>query len=297
MRPHEIESWTLSIIDRIVQDQPVEDSRVELKAEWPRDPAKAARRLAGHANAARQESILWLIGVDEGARTVVGADFANLAFWWPQVQHWFEGITPAIVDVNVPYEGRTVAALCFETDRAPYVVNVGDQGPVTHEVPWREATRVRSAKREELLRLLVPALREPEIEILRADYEAQSPWGAGRFDCEIFVIPHANDRLCLPMHRCSGELVSGIDRYPLVDMSPSVNPNESIVQGSPHQAVFTGPGRLRIIADVTLKEEVKEPICVYLNLGIIELDHPISLAIPLVPKTPGQGKRWTLRNS
>jgi hypothetical protein len=297
MRPHEIESWTLSVLDRIVQDQPVEDSRVELKAEWPRDPAKAARRLAGHANAARQEPILWLIGVDEGARAVIGADYANLAFWWPQVQHWFEGVTPVVVDVNVPFEGRTVAALCFETDRAPYVVNVIDQGPVTHEVPWREATRVRSAKREELLRLLVPALREPEIEILRAEYEAQSPWGAGRFDCEIFVIPHANDRLCLPMHRCSGELASGIERYPLVDISPSANPNESIVQISPHQAVFMGPGRLRIIADVTPREEVKEPIQVYLSLGIIELDHPISLAIPLVPKTPGQGKRWTLRNS
>jgi hypothetical protein len=82
MRAHEIESWALATIDRVVRNQPVEDSRVELKAEWPRDPSRAARRLAGHANAARQEPILWLIGVDEGARSVPGADYANLAFWW-----------------------------------------------------------------------------------------------------------------------------------------------------------------------------------------------------------------------
>ena len=296
MRTHEIESWALSIIDRLVQDQPVEDSRVELKAEWPRDAARAARRLAGHANAARQESILWLIGVDEGARAVPGADYANLAFWWPQVMHWFAGVSPSIVDVNVPYEGRTVAALCFETDRAPYVVNVVEQGPVTHEVPWREATRVRSARREELLLMLVPAVREPEIEVLKAEYEAQSPWGSGRFDCELYVIPRATDRLCIPMHRCSGELVTATERYPLMDLSPSDNPQGTIVHISPHQAVFTGPGRLRLIADVSPKEEVKEPLSVHLNFGVIELERPVSIVIPLVPRNPGQDKRWMLKS-
>jgi hypothetical protein len=131
--------------------------------------------------------------------------------------HWFDGIAPSIVDVNVPYEDHTVAALCFETDRAPYVVNVGDQGPTTREVPWREATRVRSAKREELLRILVPTLREPEIEVLKAEYEVQSRWGAGGFDCELYVIPRTTDRLCIPMHRCSGELVTASSRLALMD--------------------------------------------------------------------------------
>jgi len=296
MRPHEIESWALAIIDRVVQRQPVEDSRVELKAEWPREPARAARRLAGHANAARQAPILWLIGVDEGASSVPGADYANLAFWWPQVAHWFDGIAPIIVDVNVPYEGRTVAALCFETDRAPYVVNVSEQGPTNREVPWREATRVRSAKREELLRLLVPALREPEIEILKAEYEAQSPWGAGRFDCELYVIPRTTERLCIPMHRCSGELVTGSSRFPLMDLSPTESPQGAMIQVSPHQAVLTGPGRLRLIADVAPTAELKEPLRVILNIGIIELDHHLSVEIALVPRNPGQDKRWLLRS-
>jgi hypothetical protein len=295
MRPHEIESWALSIIDRLVQDQPVEDSRVELKAEWPREPARAARRLAGHANAARQESILWLIGVDEGARAVPGADFANLAFWWPQVARWFEGVAPSITDVNVPYEGRTVAAMCFETDRAPYVVNVTEQGPVTQEVPWREATRVRSAKREELLRMLVPALREPEVEVLKAEYEAQSPWGAGRFECELYVVPRATERLCIPMHRCSGELVTSSERYSFTDLIPVENPQGATVQITTHQAVFTGPGRLRLVADVTPEAEVDEPLLVMLSLGVVELDRPLCIAIALAPRNPGQDKRWILR--
>lgn len=64
MRQSDIEYWALSIIDRVKSKQPIEDSRVELKASWP-DPKKAARRLAGHANAARGEPILWLVGIND----------------------------------------------------------------------------------------------------------------------------------------------------------------------------------------------------------------------------------------
>jgi hypothetical protein len=297
MRPHEIESWALATIDRVVRGQPVEDSRVELKAEWPRDPARAARRLAGHANAARQEAILWLIGVDEGSSSVPGADYANLAFWWPQVVHWFDGVAPAITDVNVPYDGQTVAALCFETDRAPYVVNVSEQGPTNHEVPWREATRVRSAKREELLRMLVPALREPEIEVLKAEYESQSAWGAGHFECELYVIPCTTDRICIPMHRCAGELVTASAHFSLMDLSPAESPQDAMVQVSPHQAVLTGPGRLRLTADVSPVAEVREPVRVMLRFGIIEIERPVTLEIALTPRNPGQDKRWVHRAS
>lgn len=65
MRMNDIENWALKIIDRVQSSQPVEDSRVELKAQWPVELNKAARQIAGHANAAHGESILWLIGIDE----------------------------------------------------------------------------------------------------------------------------------------------------------------------------------------------------------------------------------------
>lgn len=93
-----------------------EDQRVELKAEWP-DPGKAARRIGGHANAARGDTILWLIGVDE-SRGVVGTTAVDLASWYPQVDSWFDGPAPSVTPVVVPIDGTTIVALLFDTDRS-----------------------------------------------------------------------------------------------------------------------------------------------------------------------------------
>ena len=57
MKPQEIELWARDIIESVLNGQPVEDSRVELKAEWL-EAEKAAPRLGGHANASRGENIL-----------------------------------------------------------------------------------------------------------------------------------------------------------------------------------------------------------------------------------------------
>ena len=74
MKALAIESWALRVLERVGNRQSVEDSKVELKAKWP-DPVKAARRIAGHANAARGESILWLIGADEKQGVITGANY------------------------------------------------------------------------------------------------------------------------------------------------------------------------------------------------------------------------------
>ena len=75
MNSRQIESWALRVIDCVKRGQPNEDFLVELKRDWI-DEAKAARRIAGHANAARGENILWLIGFDEkeGVDCVIGAN-------------------------------------------------------------------------------------------------------------------------------------------------------------------------------------------------------------------------------
>jgi len=88
MRAHEIENWVLRIIEQVESGQPNEDYRVELKAKWL-DAKKAARRIAGHANAAHGEPILWLIGVDE-EEGVVGANNEELANWSAQVRAEFD---------------------------------------------------------------------------------------------------------------------------------------------------------------------------------------------------------------
>jgi hypothetical protein len=163
MRTHEVEAWALRAIERVENQQPNEDSRVELKAEWPLDPARVARRIAGQANALRGEPILWIIGADEN-RGVIGACQNEFSDWWAQVKSQFDGPSPVPRDVLVFRNGKTVVAIEFETDRVPFVVKnplfgTPTGGPVKLEVPWREGTAVRSATHSDLITLLVPMQR------------------------------------------------------------------------------------------------------------------------------------------
>lgn len=159
MRSAEIERWALEIARRVENQQPVEDSRVELKRAWPTNHANAARRIAGHANAARGETVLWLIGIDETG-SVIGADYNEFSNWISQVESNFDQLAPRRHDVNVPTNsGQTIVAIAFETNRAPFVVKNPHFGsrandPISLEVPWRDGTRVRSATRQELILIL-----------------------------------------------------------------------------------------------------------------------------------------------
>jgi hypothetical protein len=142
MNSRQIESWALRVIDCVKSGQPNEDFLVELKREWI-DKYKAARRIAGHANAARGENILWLIGVDEKQSLVVGAAAAELASWYPAVASFFNELAPRMIPLNIPVDDVIVVALLFETDRAPFVIKNPANGQpgggaVELEVPWRE---------------------------------------------------------------------------------------------------------------------------------------------------------------
>lgn len=163
LKTSEIEAWALRAIERVEQRQQNEDSRVELKADWPDDPERAARRITGHANALRGEPILWLIGVDENDG-VKGASQNNLANWWQQVKSQFDAFSPELRDILVSWKGQTVVALYFTTERVPYVVKnpvFGKQngGPVKYEIPWRDGTATRSATHSDLILLLSPLSR------------------------------------------------------------------------------------------------------------------------------------------
>jgi hypothetical protein len=156
----ELELWTLDVISAIQNNQPVEDSRIELKSEWP-EPKRAAPRLAAHANAARGTPVLWLVGIDEKARRIVGAHPSELANWFPSVAQFFDGDPPRMVlHVNVRSGGNTIVALYFETHQgSPFVVKNIEGGYPQFVVPWREGARTRAANRYELLRILVPIRR------------------------------------------------------------------------------------------------------------------------------------------
>jgi hypothetical protein len=167
VRNQAIEAWALKVIDRVTGTARFEDSRVELKGARLPEPPRAARQLAALANAARGEDVLWIVGVDQ-AEGVVGAESADLAHWWQQVQRQFEGAEPHLTDVAMTPGGKSVLALHFTNERAPYVVHSTMQGDDRLEVPWRDGTRTRSARRDELLRILVPQVSVPEFEIITA---------------------------------------------------------------------------------------------------------------------------------
>ena len=178
MRDIELETWVVGILDRAKAGQPNEDFKIEFKAEWPEEHHRAARRLAGHANAARGDRVLWLIGVDDKG-VVTGAKHEEFTAWWSKVQARFDEVAPTLVrDMNVAFDGHTVVALLFDTDRAPFVVNADQQqGAIQREIPWREGTKVLTARRQDVIRLLVPLVRLPEVEVIEVSLCAmKSEW-------------------------------------------------------------------------------------------------------------------------
>src|SRR5262245_17628818 len=114
MLKQQIESWAHQVINRVLNGQPNEDTLAELKAEWPAEFPKTARRLAAHANAARNQAILWIIGVDENAHRISGAAHEQFADWMAQIKSCFDdAIAPAPIEINIPYGGQTVVAIAF----------------------------------------------------------------------------------------------------------------------------------------------------------------------------------------
>lgn len=160
MTHQELELWTQDIISDVLKSHRIEDSKIELKSTWP-EPAKAAHNLAAHANAARGMPIVWLIGVDEKVQRLTNANRVELANWSKSVERFFDGDAPRMVlDANVRSGGDTVVALYFETHQgAPFVVKNSTGGYPEFVVPWREGTRKRAARRNDLLRILVPVRR------------------------------------------------------------------------------------------------------------------------------------------
>ena len=209
----QIEFWAREIIDRVKAGRPSEDGRVEVKSDWISDHQDAARRIAGQANAARGEPILFIFGVDEKGRAVAGASGTNTADWYAQVGKHFDGFFPPMRDHIFQADGGTVVALQFDTDGAPFVVRIGTAGKITHEVPWREGTRIRSAGRAELLKILVPATRMPEVDLLSARLGLQMRANEGpgplttlpyvwRALVGVYVTPRVAAAITFPAHRC-----------------------------------------------------------------------------------------------
>lgn len=178
-----LEARVLAIVDAVLAGRQVEDDRVELKSTWPIAAHKTARQVAGHANAAGGEPILWIIGLDEKARTFGGTSGTEPADWWSSVRKHFVEVVPELKVLRVPVgTGSDVMVLQFTSDRAPYVVSVEGGGRVEREVPWREGNSTRTAHRHEMIRSIVAEESVPTLELIGGVVEVLEFVGSGEYE-------------------------------------------------------------------------------------------------------------------
>lgn len=291
MRNHEIESWAYDIFDRVQKHQSIEDSRVELKSEWI-DATKAARQIAGHANASRGEPILWLIGIDEKQGTVPGVIFTELSSWYEQVKAQFDELAPDPLCLNIPFKSVTVAALYFETDRAPYVVKNPKGGMIQREVPWRANNRTDTATRSQLLSLLSPLQKQPKLEVIAGYLKVENTTNelGLRADISIFLTQPAEQETVIPRHKCwikfnlmdSGDLKSPPYFRFKGDGSTSVQTTENAVS-------IRGAGLFEIRYGTSFPQKGESNIIfdrdarIELSLYSVHIERAIKLNITLSP--------------
>lgn len=310
MNSIQIESWALRVIDCVKKGQPNEDFLVELKSEWI-ETEQAARRIAGSANSARGENILWLIGVDE-VKGVIGASDNDLASWYPAVESCFNEIAPSMISLNIPIDGTTVVALLFETDRAPYVIKNPAYGKIKgvsaeFEVPWRDSTRTRTARRSDLIRLIAPLELLPEVEIidtsLTATIGGKSPSTSNyypdglNFTADLYIVPKNRQRIVIPFHRCKVEFeILGIPILSSnwVDLNPAINysrglvnrPSSLTVQSTNHEIIIDDPGKISLKASSARPSSTEDltnrDIRISIHLWPTGLDRPLVLVKTLV---------------
>lgn len=256
------------IVGRCITDvengrQAEDDARFELKSKWPPPNADTARRVAAHANSARGDDIIWVIGVDEKARKVTGAEASDPAQWEDQLRnHFANRWAPSVRPQVIPWGNTNVVALIFGTIGAPFLVRFGENT----EVPWRGSTRVRSATRFELLEMLTPLVRAPEVEILDGRLgQSRSPSEITpiriRLALILYLAAHDDHDVVLPLHRMKVSVLNGrgrrLDlRFAKADVNRLVSPmaTKEVPIESPFlhittdEVVFSRACRLRLLA-------------------------------------------------
>lgn len=268
MSKQELELQVHDAIIRIL-DGGIEDDWEECKSEWPGTQPKkgdtkkdafrrVARQLAAHANAARWKPITWIVGVDEGGREIVGANQNEFSNWWNQVKaHFVDRVAPSPTVVSVREQDKNVIGIVFETDRAPYLVKTGQTGGVTSEAPWREGNSTRSAGRYDLLKVLVPRSKQPDVMLTAASLTRQRTkqgW-QWRGSLALYIVPRTQEQITFPDHtmeiRCAfdgGEFEDVTRRWRL-----RVGKNQPFIHG------YSGQVTLEVAAQVSLQGSFLDP--------------------------------------
>jgi hypothetical protein len=226
-------------------------------------------------------------------------------------------LAPEVVEINVPYEGVTVVALLVHTDRVPFVVRNPSFGltkgeSVEYEVPWREMTSVRSAKRSDLLRLLVPLQKLPSVEIISATLIGQGQGtGSGDYQrtipgkCEwelwldLYFTPPGSNSVVFPAHKMRIEVTEadalGTASLNYYVLRPLGGPVGVFTRETTQDLVITGPERVKFKARYDQELIEREPGAVAhasLRLQPADMDRAISISCTLAAT---QGWTYELR--
>jgi len=116
---------------------------------------------------------------------------------------------PDLTEIRIHYEGSQLLALCFETDRAPFMVkNPTGLGPIQFEIPWRDGTATRSAKRRELLSILMPRLEMPTAEVLSGKIAVTSNTSTNIL-IKVYISYTGKGELVFPHHKTLLKITDG----------------------------------------------------------------------------------------
>ena len=316
-RPRQLEYRTLTLLEALAAGRPLAgaDPQAALFRAWPGPPPVAARRLAAQANAARGADVLWLVGVDPRGG-VRGAALGKFDDWLARLLPFFDGLAPRITAFNVPagprqdkQPPRQVIALHVETDRAPFVIKRGGRA-ASMEVPWLDAGgEVRAAGRLELVKLLSPLHELPQLEILEAEltfYKNPHPTYSSKatfrwtLDGSVYVMPHADSRVVVPLHRCRGGLTTADGNFssPASEVNLTADKNSPAIRLTDSAVLIEGLGRVFVYCSgSTTRPEIPtgEAIAFTVDLGPAGSDRSASASTTMRPAQvaeSNQAGRW-----
>jgi hypothetical protein len=259
-----LEAQVNDAIERVLRGSRPEDTRIELKGGEVKNIQRTARQLAAHANAARGEPIVWIIGLNENDRRVDGERVGEFSTWIAQIESCFSGAPPYVVlHRSIAHEGKDVLGIVFDTKYAPFVIKnptfATDKDNQEFEVPWRYGTRAFSAKKSELVRILVPLAELPECELLSCELcTATSIMFTNKksltLNAKVYVISRTGGRVFIPFHRCvfrfrvAGNGTWTIAQPPYVEAQSA----SSLVRLGDTEAVVDGAGMMDMRANISM---------------------------------------------
>lgn len=326
MRAIDLETRVLAAVERIRNGEKIENDLIECKRGWPSD--NKARQLAGSLNRAAGDPVIYVIGIDEKDGSIHDTSDTDILDWWNQIVGQFDQVPAEMVrHIDVPINAtESVVGIAFSSDRAPYLVKTGSARP-SLEIPMREGTGTRTARRDEVMRMLAPALRVPTVTVLESDFAAshhpaivpdensfnkyQREESVGVFGTTEFFVEHdGRDLVTLPAHSMSGVMEIG-DLSFMASVTPNWfhSDNEVAKKEYIHRrregVMIAGPGVVPLQIAVEGLElghrkllEATESVTVRLRLGILHASRPLIIEMKLDPNPRerrhiGDLNRWS----